>query len=324
MNKIKRSLRLLKAALAVMARERKLLFFPMIASGLAILAALFFLLPVVAYPTGHPFFSAAHWQTLAATVAPHGEATKYHLVTQGLQAGQPGMVASPFQSRWVRLWFVPVYLSSMFIATFANAAFYHEILQALNGKRVSIRRGFRCAASRWRAILLWSLFAGLVGYIIRAIEQRVGLLGKIVTGFIGTGWSVACIFVIPTLVRDPETTNPVKLLRRSAGTLKRTWGELVIGFAGVELATGLVAAALVLSAVAFFSLAGHAGGAHSLLRAISVVAGLALFLSIFLALSWLSRAVNSIYRCALYIYATEGVVPGSFDQELLDSAWKVN
>jgi len=33
--------------------------------------------------------------------------------------------------------------------------------------------------------------------------------------------------------------------------------------------------------------------------------------------------VNPVYRCALYIYATEGVVPGKFDKELLDSAWKV-
>jgi hypothetical protein len=42
-----------------------------------------------------------------------------------------------------------------------------------------------------------------------------------------------------------------------------------------------------------------------------------------ISLSWMSNLVNSVYRCALYIYATEGVVPGTFDKELLDSAWKV-
>jgi len=40
-------------------------------------------------------------------------------------------------------------------------------------------------------------------------------------------------------------------------------------------------------------------------------------------LSCLGGLLNAVYRCALYIYATEGVVPGTFDQELLDSAWKV-
>jgi len=42
-----------------------------------------------------------------------------------------------------------------------------------------------------------------------------------------------------------------------------------------------------------------------------------------MVLSWLSSVVNPVYRCALYIYATEGVIPETFDRELLDSAWKV-
>jgi hypothetical protein len=40
-------------------------------------------------------------------------------------------------------------------------------------------------------------------------------------------------------------------------------------------------------------------------------------------LSCLGGLLNAVYRCALYIYATEGVVPGTFDKELLDSAWRV-
>ncbi len=46
-------------------------------------------------------------------------------------------------------------------------------------------------------------------------------------------------------------------------------------------------------------------------------------LLIAIPLSWISSIVNPIYRCALFIYATEGVVPETFDKELLDSAWKV-
>jgi hypothetical protein len=54
-----------------------------------------------------------------------------------------------------------------------------------------------------------------------------------------------------------------------------------------------------------------------------VLAGVGAMFLVALPLSWISSVVNPVYRCALYIYATEGVVPGSFDQELLDSAWKV-
>ena len=56
-------------------------------------------------------------------------------------------------------------------------------MQALNGNAVSLRRGFRFAAARWRAVLLWSLFAGLVGYLINAIESRLGALGRLVRRF---------------------------------------------------------------------------------------------------------------------------------------------
>jgi hypothetical protein len=45
--------------------------------------------------------------------------------------------------------------------------------------------------------------------------------------------------------------------------------------------------------------------------------------SLAVLLGLIGSVVNPVYRCALYVYATEGVVPESFDKELLDSAWKV-
>lgn len=65
MNKIKRSGRLPKASFAVLLREKKLLLFPLIASAMAVVVALFFIAPVAFYPTGHPYFSTAHWSALA-------------------------------------------------------------------------------------------------------------------------------------------------------------------------------------------------------------------------------------------------------------------
>jgi hypothetical protein len=198
-------------------------------------------------------------------------------------------------------------------------------MQALNGNTVSIRRGFQFAKTRWRAVLMWSLFAGLVGYVIQAIEQRVGILGRFITGLIGFAWSVACVFIIPTLVRDTETTNPLKLLRHSAGTLKRTWGELAIGFIGVELMSFVAVTAIIVSCVlALVFPVVVIPHLHHLWAIPVVEGGLLLFGFLFATLvSWVSGLVNSVYRCALYIYATEGIVPGIFDKELLDSAWKV-
>ena len=320
MNKIKRSSKLLKAAFAVLFREKKLLLFPLMASVLTVAVALFFVAPIALQPTGYSYASGKHW------------AAVYHacvLETQPEVQADPVKHTPYHPAVWHASWWVAplsavVYFVSMFLATFSNVAFYHEIMQALNGQSVSIQRGFRFAAARWRAVLLWSLFAGLVGYLINAIEQRVGFLGKIIASLLGFAWSVACIFIIPTLVRDTETANPIRLLQNSAGTLKHTWGELILGFVGLELAFGMIFMGLLLFAILFFGAAGFYFGFHFHLHYMLIfLAGIGAMLVIAVPLSWISSVVNPIYRCALYIYATEGVVPGTFDKELLDSAWKV-
>ncbi len=320
MNKIKRSSRLLKASFAVLFREKKLLLFPFITIALAIIIALFYIAPIALYPTGHSYFSTAHWSTLGEMLVQPAK----HTSGQSVKIGETGMMVALSSHWWATPFFTLVYFTSMFFATFSNVAFYHEIMQALNGEAVSIRRGFRFATARWRAVLLWSLFAGLVGYIISAIEERVGLIGKLIASFIGIAWSAACIFIIPALVREPETANPLKLLRSSAGTLKRSWGELVIGFVGLELAFGFVFMMLLLLVIIGAGAAGFYLGFHFHLHYMLIFfAGMGSMLLIALPLTWVAGVVNCVYRCALYIYATEGVVPGTFDKELLDSAWKV-
>ncbi len=320
MNKIKRSGKLLKAAFAVLLREKKLLLFPFIASGLVIVIAFFYIAPIALYPTGHSYLSSAHWSALGEMLFKPA----HHTPGQPMMVGKTGVMVALSSHWWTAPFFALMYFTSMFFAMFCNVAFYHEIMQALNGEAVSVRRGFRFALTRWRAVLLWSLFAGLVGYLINAIEQRVGILGRLITGFIGMAWSVACIFIIPVLVREEQTANPLKLIRSSVGTLKRSWGELIIGFVGLELAFGFIFMTVLLLVIIGAGAAGFYLGFHFHLHYMLILcAGVGAMLLIALPLSWISGVVNCVYRCALYIYATEGVVPGAFDKELLDSAWKV-
>ena len=327
MNKIKRSGRLLRASFAVLFREKKLLLFPLIATMLATVVALFFIMPVVLYPTWHSYFSAAHWSALADKLTQGFEPAHHHHSVGQNMPDRKADAMTPFSGfRGVAPFFALIYFTSMFVATFCNVAFYHEIMQALNGNTVSIRRGFRFAATRWRAVLLWSLFAGAVGYIISAVEKRVGFVGTIIANLVGFAWGIASIFIIPTLVREEKTENPLKLLRASAGTLKRTWGEFVIGVAGMELALGFAALLLLIvsmltggAAALFICWYFHWTWAYWLF--LPVVIGDWLLLAVPLGL--IGGVVNPVYRCALFVYATEGVVPDSFDKELLDSAWNV-
>ncbi|HRU05899.1 MAG TPA: DUF6159 family protein [Candidatus Brocadiia bacterium] len=83
------------------------------------------------------------------------------------------------------------------------------------------------------------LFTGLVGLLIRTLEERIGLLGRWIIKLIGLAWSVASVFVVPIIVLGQEGTSPLRMLKTSAGTLKKTWGESLLGCMGVQFG-GLV------------------------------------------------------------------------------------
>jgi hypothetical protein len=209
-----------------------------------------------------------------------------------------------------------IYLVSMFLGTFFNVAFYHQILRALAGDPVSLQDGLRFAVSRLRAIVMWSLLAGTVGLIIKAIEERLGWLGRWVMGLIGTVWSVAAVFAIPVIIRQDER-NPLVVLRDSAVTLKRTWGESLAGFIGIQL-MGAVFAVVSLAFVLVIVI-GMLLLNQDWLLGIAIVFWL---LSIFGAAIVISMATH-VYRCALYVYASEGVVPGPYTSEMMNTGWKV-
>jgi Family of unknown function (DUF6159) len=209
-----------------------------------------------------------------------------------------------------------VYFVSMFLATLCSVAFNSEILEALSGRAVSIRHGFGAAFSRWKSVLLWSLFAGLVGLVIRKLEERLSFIGRLVVGWIGLAWSVASIFAIPILVREPALSNPFKVLSRSAETIKATWGEMLSGYVGMKGSNVLFFWA---SVVVWF----WAGLIAYLLGNpwVLAVAG-GLWLLCLIAYCYLASVASRVYLCALYLYASEGVVSGPYDASMMTMGWK--
>src|SRR5215470_10654594 len=224
MNKFQRSWLLLKSSLSVIGTNKQLLVFPVVICICTVTIITFFLLPPLLRPTGHPYLSAEHWQAISHSLftnnGAHGEAhfTPAAMVYMGF-----------------------LYFLTMFIATFCNVAFYHEILAALAGQPVSVGRGLKFAMTKLGSIFMWTLLAGVVGLIIKLIEERLELVGRIIGRLVGLAWSVAAVFAIPIIVRQEGNANPIAVLQKSAGVLKRTWGEALIGYAGLSIANTLVA-----------------------------------------------------------------------------------
>jgi hypothetical protein len=212
--------------------------------------------------------------------------------------------------------FFAFYLVMMFGFTFTSAAFTHETLAAFSGEPVSLSRGFAFARRRIKAILLWSLFAGLVGLLIRNLEQRFGFVGSLILKITGVVWSVASVFAIQVMIRE-ETANPFELLRKSSATLKRTWKDSLVGYVGIGIITSLIVS-VVLVAVLVGGIFLQSGSSPQRGIVLAVLAGVIFFLTILVTTS-----LDSIFRCALYIYASEGVAPAPYSPELMDGAWKV-
>jgi len=302
MNRFERSWLLFRSSLLVIVRNKELLIFPIFITAATTVILLFFLAPAVLLPTGHSYLSAEHWQALG---------TKYFHHTSGAGSGQ--LTYSPLAIAYL----VFLYFVSMFVATFFNVAFYNEILAALSGEAVSLGRGLRFACSRWKAILMWTLFAGLIGLIIKVIEQRFEIVGRIIARLIGVAWSIASVFVIPIIVRDEATVNPLAMLKKSAGTLKNAWGEGLIGYIGIGAVNTIVM-------IASFLLIGFTAFVSAKLHNFWIL-GLFLvgwFISM-VVWSYLMNVAGLVYKGALYLYAAEGVIHEPYDQSMLDSAWKI-
>jgi hypothetical protein len=110
----------------------------------------------------------------------------------------------------------------------------------------------------------------------------------------------------------------MKLLKTSALMLKKCWGEGVAGFAGIGF--GFVIGFIVLLLLFVVALIAVA---TTITELWAVLATLSIFIIGMVVLAVLWSMVDQIFRCALYVYASEGVIPGPFDREIMDMAWKI-
>jgi Family of unknown function (DUF6159) len=173
--------------------------------------------------------------------------------------------------------------------------------------------GLRIANSKLGAIFGYAMIAATVGMILRAIQERVGFIGSIITGLIGVAWTLATSMVVPVLVsRD---VGPIEAVKESAILLKKTWGENIIGNAGIgivfwflSVATVIVAAVMVFAAIATKSV-------------VAIVAVIVLAIAACILLGLVQTALSGIYSAALYRYAESGESALGFNNNLLGTAF---
>ena len=195
------------------------------------------------------------------------------------------------------------YVVNYFIIVFFNTALIHCTHLYFQGQRPTVGEGLRFAVGRIGAIFAWAVFAGTVGAILRIIQDRVGFLGKIITGLIGAAWSIATFFVVPVIAY--ENLGPLAAFRRSATMMKDKWGESI----GATFSFGII------QLLGLFLLA-----IPSLVLAylVNPIAGIALFFLGFFALTVILSATRVIFISAVY-HDINGDPVKHFNQQFTDN-----
>ena len=206
------------------------------------------------------------------------------------------------------------YVFQYFVIFYFNVALVGAAMIRMDGGTPSVKDGLAVANSRLGAILGYAVIAATVGVILRAIQERVGFLGRIIVGMLGVGWTVATFLVVPVLV--VRNAGPLQSIKDSAVLLKQTWGENVIGQTGMSLFFGLLMAAIMLGGVVLVSGALYIGSVA--LAVLLAVACVAMLLMCFL----IQSALSGIYSAALYRYASDRNASTGFDNSVLSGAFQ--
>jgi hypothetical protein len=278
MGKFARSWALAKASMSVLRSDKELLVFPLLSVLAVMLVAATFLLPLFGFG-----------------------------VLDGMHRGEGvplGFYALAFS----------FYLVQYFVVFFFTTALVGAAMVRLDGGDPTVGTGLRIAAGKWLPILGYAAIAATVGMILRGIEQRAGIVGRIVAGFVGVAWTLATFLTVPVLVA--QDVGPVDAVKESAALLKRTWGEGLIGNGGIGLVGGLAMVAVMFIGAALVVFLAQAG-----LGTLAVAVG-ALALLAFVGIALVQSALGGIYSAALYRYAVAGDAPAGFDGVLLRDAFR--
>jgi hypothetical protein len=113
-----------------------------------------------------------------------------------------------------------------------------------------------------------------------------------------------------------EGRGPLAAIERSTELLGTTWGENLIGNAGISLILGVIAAV-----IAFAGL----GGATLLIERGNETVGFPLFAAafiVFMGVMVFSAALSAVYAASVYYYAVVGEPPAGFDRDLIRTAFE--
>ena len=222
------------------------------------------------------------------------------------------------KSRSMLVFGLATWFGTHLVAPFFAVALARATLDAMASRPWNVKDALRGAGQRFATIATFAVLNASVGGLLARLRgdgsaRRAGAASRATAKVLGLAWWAATYLAVPVMAREPR--SGFAAVGRSASLFRETWREAFIG----RLVLGwLWAPALVIAAVPFVLClllkVQHAG-----------VFALAVVLPAFalVLLGVILQTLDTIYRCALYVFATEGVVPEPFDDPDLHEIWCV-
>ncbi len=270
MGRIRNSLDLAKASWAVLKADKELVVLPIISGIASIFVAATFLVPLV----------------LTGQTSPgEGGGAAFYIVLFGM------------------------YVALAYVTIFFNAALVSAAHERLQGGDPTLGTALAGARSRAGKILPWAIVSATVSIILKAIEERAGALGRIITGFAGMAWAVVTFLVLPIIVIEGVTVG--EAIRKSGELFRRTWGENL----AAQVGFGLLGFVAMLPGIALIV-------AGALVGSSAVIVGIVLGVLWIIAVAIILSAMSLIFQTALYHFAVDGSIPsGYFSDAALSAAF---
>jgi Family of unknown function (DUF6159) len=209
------------------------------------------------------------------------------------------------------------YLVSSFIVTYFTSGLVGAALIRLRGGDPSFGDGIRIANQHVGAIFVYAVMAATVGVIsslIRGKGNERNIARSLLAGLTEAAWNIASFLAIPIIVS--RQVNAFEAVKQSTLMLKKTWGEQIVGTAGIGLVFVLPFILVIVGGIlGIFALLNAGQGAAALVVLVLIIILVAL-------LAIIQSALTGIYKAAIYLYAVEDVETPAFDSTLIHTAFK--
>lgn len=183
-----------------------------------------------------------------------------------------------------------------YIGQFTLAAIVGAASIRLKGGDPTVRDGLQMASKRAGAIFAWTLLTVTVGLVLRAVRERAGFLGDLLSFIAEAAWAVLTFMVVPVIVH--EGLGPWESVKRSSQIFKDRWGEQLVGEGTIGIAVFLVGVLVI--------------GPTILLGSVLLPVAIVLVVIEVILLMSVSTALSGVFRAALYEYAVKGESVGPF------------